>query len=262
MLQNPPDLSDNARMKVTVIVPVLYSEPGLAQALGRLTSLGDRVDLEILVVVDVPDATREEEARRTNDAVAASPGVRVLYRVGERGFGSALRHAFGQAGGDVLIPFMGDQSDRPEDIPRMIEKLETGYDVVAGSRYMQGGQTVGMTLKQRISHAYSLLVRAVGGLQIHDVSNAFKAYRRVVADTVRTEAESFDISVELTIKAAQAGFRIGEIPTTWTNRAMGTSNFRFSREVLNYGHWLVLAARGRFASGRRRPHVPLQEHGP
>jgi hypothetical protein len=156
---------------------------------------------------------------------------------------------------------MGDQSDRAEDIPRMIEKLETGYDVVAGSRYTQGGQTVGMTPKQRISHAYSLLVRAVGGLQIHDVSNAFKAYRRAVVDTVRTEAESFDISVELTIKAAQAGFRIGEIPTTWTNRAMGTSNFRFSREVLNYGHWLALAARGRFASGRR-PHVPLQEHGP
>jgi glycosyltransferase involved in cell wall biosynthesis len=262
MVQNPPDPSDNARMKATVIVPVLYSEPGLAQALGRLTSLGDRVDLEILVVVDVPDATREEEARKMNDAVAASPGVRVLYRVGERGFGSALRHAFGQAGGDVLIPFMGDESDRAEDIPRMIEKLETGYDVVAGSRYMKGGQTVGMTSKQQISHAYSLLVRAVGGLEIHDVSNAFKAFRRAVVDTVRTEAESFDISVELTIKAAQAGFRIGEIPTTWTNRAIGTSNFRFSREVLNYGRWLALAARGRFASGRRRPHVPIQGDGP
>jgi glycosyltransferase involved in cell wall biosynthesis len=249
-------------VKVTVIVPVLYSEPGLAQALSRLTSLDDRVDLQILVVVDVPDVTREEEARRTNDTVAAGPGARVLYRVGERGFGSALRYAFGQAGGDVLVPFMGDESDRAEDIPRMIEKLETGYDVVAGSRYMHGGQTVGMTPKQQISHAYSLLVRAVGGLEIHDVSNAFKAYRLAVVDTVRTEAESFDISVELTIKAAQAGFRIGEIPTTWTNRAIGTSNFRFSREVLNYGRWLALAARGGFASGRRRPHVPLQEDGP
>jgi glycosyltransferase involved in cell wall biosynthesis len=249
-------------MKVTVIVPVLYSEPGLAQALGRLNSLGDQIDLEILLVVDVPDATREEEARRMNDAVAAGPGARVLYRVGERGFGSALRHAFGQAYGDVLVPFMGDESDRAEDIPRMIEKLETGYDVVAASRYMQGGQTVGMTPKQRISHAYSMLVRAVGGLEIHDVSNAFKAYRRAVVDTVRTEAESFDISVELTIKAAQAGFRVGEIPTTWTNRAIGTSNFRFSREVTNYWRWLALAARGRFASGRRRPNVPIQGNAP
>jgi glycosyltransferase involved in cell wall biosynthesis len=250
------------RVKVTVIVPVLYSEPGLPQALGRLNPLGDQMDLEILVVVDVPDATREEEARRMNDAVTAGPGARVLYRVGERGFGSALRHAFGQAGGDVLLPFMGDESDRAEDIPRMIAKLETGYDVVAGSRYMQGGQTVGMTPKQRISQAYSLLVRTVGGLEIHDVSNAFKAYRRAVVDTVRTEAESFDISVELTVKADQEGFRIGEIPTTWTNRAIGTSNFKFSKEVPNYGRWLALAARGRFGSGRRRPHVPLHEEEP
>src|SRR4029450_8190894 len=106
MVQKPPDPSDNARMKVTVIVPVLYSEPGLAQALGRLNPLGDQMDLEILVVVDVPDATREEEARRMSDAVAAGPGARVLYRVGERGFGSALRHAFGQAGGDCLVPFL------------------------------------------------------------------------------------------------------------------------------------------------------------
>jgi glycosyltransferase involved in cell wall biosynthesis len=249
-------------VKVTVIVPVLYREPGLTQALGRLTSLGNRADLEILVVVDVPDASREVEARRINDAVAADPGARVLYRVGERGFGSALRYAFSQAVGDVLVPFMGDESDRAEDIPRMIEKLETGYDVVAGSRYMQGGETVGMTPKQRISHAYSLLVRAVGGLEIHDVSNAFKAYRRAVVETVRTEAESFDISVELTIKAARAGFRVGEIPTTWTNRAIGTSNFRFSKEVPNYGRWLVLAARGRFASGRGRLNVPLHEDGP
>jgi glycosyltransferase involved in cell wall biosynthesis len=249
-------------MKVTVIVPVLYSEPGLAAALGRVASLGDRVDLEILVVVDVPDATREEEARSMNDAVTATPGARVLYRVGERGFGSALRHAFGQASGDVLIPFMGDESDRAEDIPRMIEKLETGYDVVAGSRYMRGGETIGMTTKQRISQAYSLLVRAAGGLEIHDVSNAFKAYRRAVVETVRTEAESFDISVELTIKAAQAGFRIGEIPTTWTNRAIGASNFRFSREIPNYGRWLALAARGRFASGGRRPNVHVQGNAP
>jgi hypothetical protein len=157
---------------------------------------------------------------------------------------------------------MGDESDRAEDIPRMVEKLETGYDVVAGSRYMQGGQTVGMTSKQQVSHAYSLLVRAVGGLEIHDVSNAFKAYRRAVVETVRTEAESFDISVELTIKAAQAGFRVGEIPTTWTNRAIGSSNFRFSKEILNYGRWLALAARGRFTSGRRRPHVPVQGNWP
>jgi hypothetical protein len=244
-------------MRATVIVPVLYEEPLLGRSLAQLTGLNERVDLEILVIVDVPDPRREADARKVNDPVAVSAGARVLYRVGQRGFGSALRYGFGQATGDALIPFMGDESDRAEDIPRMVQTLEQGFDVVAGSRYMPGGQTVGMTAKQRISHLYSVIMRVAGGLDIHDVSNAFKAYRREVVEAVATEADSFDISVELTVKAARAGFRLGEVPTRWTNREVGTSNFRFSKEIRNYWRWLALAARSRFASGpRARRAVP------
>ena len=241
-------------MKVTVIVPVLYREPQLAKTLGRLDALRENADLEILVVVDVPDETREAEARSANDTAADAAGARVLYRVGDRGFGSALRYAFGQGVGDAFVPFMGDESDRAEDIPRMVEELERGFDVVAGSRYMRGGGTVGITAKQRFSRLYSLMVRAAGGPRIHDVSNAFKAYRREVVERVTTEAESFDISVELTVRAALAGFRVGEIPTVWTNRELGASNFNVSKEIPNYWRWVVLAARGRLRPQPR--HVP------
>jgi glycosyltransferase AglD len=247
-------------VKVTVIVPVLYREQQLTKTLRRLAVQRDEVDLEILVVVDVPDSNREQEARAENDPAAASAGARVLYRVGQRGFGSALRYAFGQATGDAVIPFMADQSDQPEDIPRMVEALDRGYDIVAGSRYMAGGGTVGVTMKQRISHLYSVLVRLAGGPPIHDVSNAFKAYRRRVVEQVRTEADSFDISVELTVRAGLAGFRIGEIPTVWTNRQVGTSNFRFTREIRNYWRWLALAARGR-SPGRLLGHPPVPTPG-
>ena len=244
-----------AVMRPTVIVPVLYEEPLLERTLDRLSRLNGRVDLEVLVVVDVPDAGREADARKVNDPAAEATGARVLYRVGERGFGSALRYGFSQASGDVLIPFMGDESDRAEDIPTMVHALEQGFDVVAGSRYMPGGETVGMTVKQRISHLYSILVRLAGGLEIHDVSNAFRAYRREVVEAVATEADSFDISVELTVKAARDGFRLGEVPTRWTNREVGTSNFRFSKEIRNYWRWLMLAARSRFSSSRRAHRV-------
>ena len=232
-------------MKVTVIVPVLYREPQLAKTLGHLAEHSGTADQEILVVVDVPDPAREWETREENDSLAYAYGARVLYRVGQRGFGSALRFAFAQGQGDAFVPFMGDESDRAEDIPRMVQELERGYDVIAGSRYMKGGSIVGVTTKQRMSRLYSFLVRLAGGPRIHDVSNAFKAYRRAVVERIRTEAESFDISVELTVKAALEGFWIGEIPTVWTNRELGSSNFRMRGEVANYGRWLMLAARGR-----------------
>jgi hypothetical protein len=82
-----------------------------------------------------------------------------------------------------------------------------------------------------------------------------------VVDSVPTVAESFDVSVELTLKAHLAGFRVGEVPTVWTNRKEGSSNFSIRTELRNYGRWLVLAFRSRSAAGARAvaaapPHQP------
>ena len=238
-------------MKVSAIIPVLYGEPQLAETLAGVAAVRDRLDLEVLVVVDVPDPAREAHARADNDGVAAAHGARVVYRVGERGFGSALRFAFGEATGDALIPLMADRSDEPRDIPKLVEALERGYDVVAGSRYMRGGGIVGNTTKQRISRLYSIAMRLLGGPPIHDVSNAFKAYRRSVLESVRSVAESFDISAELTVRAHLAGFRVGEVPTVWTNRQQGRSNFVIVREVRNYRRWLWLALTRRRRTAQR-----------
>jgi dolichol-phosphate mannosyltransferase len=233
-------------MKVSVIVPVLYSEPQLRQTLQGLAGVGDTLALEVLIVVDVPDRAREAQARAENEAVAGAAGARLVYRVGERGFGSALRRAFQEASGDVLVPMMADASEDPRDVVRLVEAMRDDLDVVAGSRYMAGGGIVGNTVKQRMSRLYSLLCRLAGGPRIHDISNAFKAYRRSVVESVPTVAESFDVSVELTLKAHLAGFRVGEVPTVWTNRKEGRSNFSIRTELRNYGRWLTLALRSRF----------------
>lgn len=250
-------------MKVSVIVPVLYSEPQLLHTLQPLAALRDRLDLEILLVVDVPDPQRESQARAENDRVAAAVDAVTVYRVGERGFGSALRRGFATASGDAVIPIMGDASEDPNDVLRLAEELDNGWDVVAGSRYMRGGGIVGNTAKQRTSRLYSSLMRLAGGPPIHDVSNAFKAYRRSVVDSVETVADSFDFSVELTLKAHRAGFRITEIPTVWTNRKEGKSNFRPSRELRNYGRWLVLATkRGRRTAPEAAIRPPSSQEAP
>jgi dolichol-phosphate mannosyltransferase len=238
-------------VKVSAIVPVLYSEPQLADTLSGLARLRDRIDLEILMVVDVPNPARESQSRALNDPVADRFEANTIYRVGERGFGSALRDGFARATGDVVVPLMADRSEDPEDVIRLVREMERGWDVVGGSRYMRGGRIVGNSPKQVLSRLYSILIRLCGGPRIHDVSNAFKAYRRSVVEAVPTVAESFDVSVELTVKAFRSGFTIGEIPTVWTNRKLGRSNFVFGRELINYGRWLA------FAAGRRFPFTLL-----
>jgi dolichol-phosphate mannosyltransferase len=238
-------------VRVSIIVPVLYAEPQLEATLTSLRALSHRVDLETLVVVDVPDPQRESMARAQNDPIQVQGEVEVLYRIGKRGFGSALRFGFSHGTGDMMIPVMGDLSDDVEAIPLMIGEIERGWDVVGGSRYVRGGAVIGNTLKQRFSRLYSTLVRFAGGPGISDITNSFKAYRREVVSSVVTVADSFDLSVELTLKAARAGFRITEVPAVWTNRTEGDSNWRLWRELWNYGRWLILAPLWRSSRGQR-----------
>lgn len=239
-------------LTVSAIVPVLYGEPRLRETLERLDRLRSDLRLEVVVVADIPDAARASEVRAAIGPIADQFQAVAIYRTGERGFGSALRRGFAEANGDVLVPVMADVCDRVEDIVHLAAGIEGGLDVVGGSRYIRGGGIVGNTLKQRLSRLYSVLMRLAGGPPIHDVSNSFKAYRRSAIEAIRSEAPSFDVSVELTVKSHAAGLRVGEIPTVWTNRSVGSSTFDMAGEIRNYGRWLVFALWARLRPPPRR----------
>jgi dolichol-phosphate mannosyltransferase len=250
---------DGARgMPASIIVPILYGEPQLEETVSGLRRVRDGLPLEVLLVVDVPDPAREDAVREAHDRLIAEQGVRVIYRVGERGFGSALRRGFAESTGDPVIPMMADASEDPLDVVALVRAIEAGWDVVSGSRYMRGGGIVGWTAKQWISRAYSFACRAAGGPPIHDVSNAFKAYRRAVVESVSSVADSFDISVELTVKAHLAGFRVTEVPTVWTNRREGSSSFSLGSELPRYRRWLWLAATGKRSARRAASPDPVR----
>ena len=85
-------------------------------------------------------------------------------------------------------------------------------------------------------------MQIISRIPCQDVSNSFKAYRREVWEEIPNEATSFDISVEMTVKAVAKGYRISELPSVWTNRQVGRSQFSMSRELPNYGRWLLYAA--------------------
>jgi glycosyltransferase involved in cell wall biosynthesis len=237
-------------MKVSLILPVLNREDRLEEVLREIRSKLASLDPEVIVVYDVtrPEMLAEVEAEQ--EAIRERYGASSVTRLAERGFGSALRAGFRAASGDAIVPVMADCSDDIAALPRMLAEIEAGADIAVGCRYMAGGGIVGDDLKQRISRFYSMLMRAVSGLRCRDVSNSFKAYRREVWEAIEGEAESFDVSVEMTVKAAAAGYRIADVPAVWTNRQAGRSQFNMRRELPNYGRWLLYAA-------RRMPSRPL-----
>ncbi len=229
-------------MKLSLILPVLDHEDQLEAILADIRTQLHSVDPEVIVVYDVTRPDLLASVKTEQAALQARYAILPITRVDQRGFGSALRAGLAAAGGDVAIPIMADRSDDLGTIPFMLERIATGADVVAGSRYSAGGGTIGRTTKQRLSRLYSWATATLTSIPCHDVSNSFKAYRREVWENVPSEALSFDISVEMTVKAAALGFRVAEVPTVWTNRQTGRSNFRMAREANRYGRWLLYAA--------------------
>jgi len=238
-------MSSPSPKTVSLILPVLNREERLPEVLAEIRSKLANLngEVEIVVVYDVTKPEMLAAVKREQQNLQERFGIRAVTRVDQRGFGSALRAGFEASSGQVIVPIMADCSDDIGVIPQMLAKIDEGAGVVAGSRYMPGGAIVGDTPKQRLSRLYSVVMRSISRVRCEDVSNSFKAYRREVWETIPNEATSFDISVEMTVKAAAAGFPVAQVPAVWTNRQAGSSSFRMLREFRNYSRWYIYAAR-------------------
>ena len=228
-------------MKLSLLIPVLNYEEALGETIERLREVLGDDDVEILVVFDVTKPELREQVERLGIELAERFDVRSLVRLDERGFGSGLRHAAQHATGEALLPIMADLSDDVAAIPAMLQKIADGADIVVGARYVEGGRIVGDTPKQRLSRWYTWLMGTLTTVKCGDASNSFKMYRREVWETVEPRSHSFDLSVELVVKAAAFGYRIDQVPATWVNRQAGRSNFRMVGELWNYSRWLLFA---------------------
>jgi glycosyltransferase involved in cell wall biosynthesis len=232
--------------RLTVVVPARDEAETIGTTLDGLARALAGIEHEIIVVDDHSRDGTVEAARQRGD-----PRVRVIPNDGDGGFGNTVRLGFRHARGEAVVTVMADGCDEAETIPRMLAEIDRSADVVAGSRYMPGGRKVGGPLVQTLlSRGLGLLLHAAAGLPIRDVSNAFKMYRRSVLDAIRPEGDGFALSMEMTVKAHGLGFRVTEVPTTWTERRAGRSKFRPLQVYRTYLGWMLWAVG--YALARRR----------
>jgi glycosyltransferase involved in cell wall biosynthesis len=219
------------RPQVSVVVPA-YNEAGnvgeVVEAVAQaFAALG--VDGELVLVDDgSTDGTAEEAAA----AAQRYPFVRVLTHRRNLGLTEALETGFRAARGEVVMLFPADmESDPREDIPKLLAKLDEGYDVVAGWRQ---GRRDGKVLASRIYNAVS---RWLFQVQAHDM-NWIKAFRREVVDDLlplRSDWHRFVLMI-----AASKGYRVGEVQVNYYPRRRGKSKFGFARIPISFLDVLVL----------------------
>ena len=210
--------------RILVIVPTYQERENLAGLLRRLHAAVPKVDA--LVVDDrSPDGTGE-----LADALAAAdPRVHVLHRPVKTGLGAAYVAGFRWAlrrDYDTVVEMDADGSHPPEDLPRLLDALSDA-DLVLGSRYAPGGRVVNWPRHRTwLSRGGNLYCQLALGVRIADLTSGYRAYRRrVLAELPLADiaSQGYCFQVDLAWRVVQAGFRVVEVPITFTERETGRS---------------------------------------
>lgn len=185
-----------------------------------------------LSVCIVDDASPDGTGALADQLAVRLPSVQVIHRAAKGGLASAYVAGFRFAlarGADVLFEMDADGSHDPAMLSVLLAAIENGADLVLGSRYVPGGGIVAWGATRRVvSRLGNWYARRVLGVPIRDLTGGFKCFRREVLECIDlglVTSTGYHFQIELTTKAIRAGFRVREVPITFTERRIGRSKF-------------------------------------
>lgn len=229
---------------LSIIAPVYNEADNILDLLREIRSKV-ATPHEVLIVYDFDEDTTVPVVKQ---AQPEFPNARLVKNTHGRGALQAILTGFEQARGQACCVTMADLSDDLGCVDAMARYILDGKcELVAGSRYMKGGrQQGGPRLKGLMSRLAGLSLHWFAGLPVHDGTNSFRLYSRKLLDGIKIESDGgFELALEITVKAHLRGYRITEMPTTWTDRVAGESRFQLSRWLPKYLKWYFYAFTGR-----------------
>ena len=210
-----------------MVVPTYNERENIGPLVSQLLSLGDEIDVWV-----ADDGSPDGTAEAAREAMAAHRGrVDLVLRAEKAGRGAAVIAAFKKGLADAkryaaFVEMDADFSHHPRELPRLLQKLED-CDMVVGSRYIPGGGTSEWgTWRPVLSWLANKYVGVVAGVPIRDTTSGYRAYRRAVLEETefdRIKIRGYVVHGEMAYQAWVHGFRLGEVPIHFKNRAREAS---------------------------------------
>ena len=223
-------------MSITVVIPTYNEAENMPKLLPAILQV-PLPDMSILVVDDnSPDGT----GTLVEEMEADYPGrITVHHRKGKLGLGTAYLEGYRIAlgsGSDYILQMDADFSHPPENIPDLFAKLQEGFDLAVGSRYVPGGSVdVNWPLwRKSLSRFGSFYARTILGMNVRDLTGAFRLWRREALARIpldRVVSVGYTFQVEMIYLAHKLGLKIGETPIYFADRKWGTSKMSFAIQV-------------------------------
>jgi len=222
-------------MKLSVVIPAHDEEASVGETVRGIVAALASAGVEHEVIV-VDDSSHDGTAAAVEAVAAEHPGVRCLPSPYPNGFGLAVRAGLEAFEGDAVAIVMADGSDDPEDLLAYHRLLEEGYECAFGSRFMPDSRVSDYpSTKLILNRIVNWGIRILFRHGYNDTTNAFKAYRREVIESLQPLLSNhFNLTVELPLKAVVRGFSYGIVPISWTNRKAGTSKLALNEMGSRY----------------------------
>ena len=225
---------------IAVIIPTYCEAQNIEELIRRLESLN--FDLWIIVVDDSsPDGT----ASIVKALMNSYGNITLIERPKKLGIGTAILNGLkliSSSGKDVdcVAVMDADLSHDPDDLPKLVEGIDE-FDVVVGSRYVEGGLIEGWGLKRRmISGVANLLANKILGLGVKDATSGYRVYRFKAMLEVMDKIENFGFpfQIESLYHLIKEGFKVGEKPIEFVNRKRGKTKLNL-KEILSFIYTLI-----------------------
>lgn len=219
---NAAPASPAAAPDLSVVIPIYNERDNIRALHSALTHSLRRCGrtYEILLVDDGSDDGGREVLR---ELAGVDPHLRIVLLSRNYGQTTAMAAGFDRARGSVIITMDGDLQNDPADIPRLLERLEEGYDIVCGWRRNRQDRVSTRLLPSRLAN---MMIRSVTGVRIHDTGCSLKAYRAWV---VRSLTLYSDMHRFMAALGAGVGARVTELPVRHHARRFGQSKYGLGR---------------------------------
>lgn len=208
--------------KVSIIIPAYNEETSLKVLIDELGYFLKNFNYKYEVIF-VDDGSKDNSFNILKDAAVMNPDFKILKLRRNYGQSAAMLAAIDYASGDVIVPLDADLQNDPNDIPKLLNLISEGYDLVSGWRKNRQDRAIDRKLPSMIANK---IISWVSGISLHDYGCSLKAYRKDVLEGVRLYGELHRF---LPICASWNGAKVTEIEVNHKPRIFGHSKYGLSR---------------------------------